>query len=64
MTAREVIAKLNAEGWNELRQRGSHRIFGHPTKAGRVIVAMHRGDIPTGTLRNIFRQAGWQWPPA
>jgi len=29
----------------------------------RVVIANHPGDIPTGTLREICRQAGWEWPP-
>ncbi|HTT78654.1 MAG TPA: type II toxin-antitoxin system HicA family toxin [Stellaceae bacterium] len=29
----------------------------------RVVIAQHPGDIPSGTLREICRQAGWEWPP-
>jgi len=31
--------------------------------AMRVVIAQHPGDIPSGTLREICRQAGWEWPP-
>jgi predicted RNA binding protein YcfA (HicA-like mRNA interferase family) len=61
MTAREVIARLRDEGWEERAGKGSH-IFTKPG-VGTVIVPNHRGDIPTGTLRAIFRAAGWLWPP-
>jgi len=38
---------------------GSHRQFKHPTKSGRVTVAGNMGkDIPTGTLKSIFKHAG------
>jgi predicted RNA binding protein YcfA (HicA-like mRNA interferase family) len=61
MTAGEAIARLRREGWKERPGKGSHLIFRKDDK--RVVVAVHRGDIPTGTLREICRQAGWEWPP-
>lgn len=60
MKARDVIKRLQAEGWIEARQAGSHRIFKHPGKPGHVTVSMHPGDIRAATLRSIFRQAGWE----
>lgn len=60
MTAREVIKKLKKDGWSHKGQTGSHRHFIHPTKKGKVTVPMHKGDIPTGTLHSIFKQAGWK----
>ena len=60
MTAREVIQRLRQEGWAEHAGKGSHVKF---TKEGRmVIVPNHPGDLKTGTLRAIYRNAGWQWP--
>jgi predicted RNA binding protein YcfA (HicA-like mRNA interferase family) len=56
---RELIKILEKDGWTCDRQRASHRQFRHPTKPGTVTVAGHpRGDVPAGTLANIFRQAG------
>ncbi len=63
MTARQVIKRLEEDGWYEVRQSGSHKQFQHDTKLGTVTVPMHRGDIPRGTLRNIFRQAGLENTP-
>ncbi len=63
MTAQEVVRRLHQDGWREVNQTGSHKKFNHDDKAGTVIVPMHRGDIPTGTLRSIFRQAGWEKQP-
>jgi predicted RNA binding protein YcfA (HicA-like mRNA interferase family) len=60
-TAAELIRRLEAEGWIAVRQSGSHRQFKHPAKPGRVTISVHRGTIPLGTLRNIYRQAGWKW---
>jgi len=59
MTAKEIIKELLDDGWYEVKGNdGSHRQFKHPTKKGKVTVAMHGGDIAPGTLSSIKRQAG------
>lgn len=62
MKVRDVLAKLQQEGWVLARQRGSHRQFIHVEKAGRrVTVSGHpKHDVPPGTLNSIFKQAGWK----
>jgi predicted RNA binding protein YcfA (HicA-like mRNA interferase family) len=56
---RDVIKKLEADGWKMARQRGSHRQFKHPTKTGSVTVAGKPGDdVALGTLNSILKQAG------
>jgi predicted RNA binding protein YcfA (HicA-like mRNA interferase family) len=30
----------------------------HPTKIGRVVIPMHRGDLRTGTIQSAIEQAG------
>ncbi|MGL5872802.1 MAG: type II toxin-antitoxin system HicA family toxin [Xenococcaceae cyanobacterium] len=62
MNSREIIARLNQDGWILTNVRGSHHNYKHPTKPGRVTVPHPKKDLPLGTVRNIFRQAGWQWP--
>ncbi|MEW6140566.1 MAG: type II toxin-antitoxin system HicA family toxin [Thermodesulfobacteriota bacterium] len=54
----EVIARLEADGWNQVGQVGSHLYFKHPTKPGRVTVKHPLKDIPKGTLASIRRQSG------
>ncbi len=56
-SSREVIAKLQADGWQRVAQRGSHVQFKHPVKPGRVTVPHPRRDLPAGTIRSIERQA-------
>lgn len=64
MKVREIITRLEADGWVFDRQKGSHRQYRHPVKPGTVTVAGKANvDLPTDTLRSIFRQAGWVWPP-
>jgi predicted RNA binding protein YcfA (HicA-like mRNA interferase family) len=58
MDSREVIRRIEAAGWRQVRQSGSHKQFKHPTKPGLVTVPSPKRDIPLGTLRSIARQAG------
>ena len=58
MTARELLRALNSDGWVIKHQTGSHIQMKHPTKLGTVTVPNHKGDIATGTLSSIRRQAG------
>ena len=59
MSSREVIRRLLNEGWVEVRSKGSHRQYKHPTRPGLVTVPHPKRDIPQGTLKSIARQAGW-----
>ena len=69
MTAKEVMRRLRREGverrrspdFEERTGKGAHRVFRRGDRT--VIVSAHSGDIPVGTLRDICRQAGWEWPP-
>jgi len=61
MKAREAINRLRREGWDERLGKGAHIVF---KKDGRrVVVSNHGGEIPSGTLRAICAQAGWEYPP-
>jgi predicted RNA binding protein YcfA (HicA-like mRNA interferase family) len=56
---RDVIRRLEADGWRLVATAGGHRQFKHPTKPGRVTVSGHPGDhMPKGTLASVRRQAG------
>ena len=61
MNSQEVISRLKKEGWILRHIKGSHHQFIHPNKAGRVTVTHPKKDLPTGTLRSIYKQAGWNW---
>jgi predicted RNA binding protein YcfA (HicA-like mRNA interferase family) len=59
MKVKELIALLEADGWFQVRMKGSHRQFHHPTKPGTVTVAGKPNvDIPPGTLNSALKQAG------
>ena len=61
MDSREIIKRLEEDGWEWIGGKGDHRKFRHRTKPGHVVVPCPRKDIPIGTLRNTYRQAGWEW---
>jgi len=47
------------DGGFPVAQKGSHRQFKHPTKAGRVTVLGKPGDdLALGTQNSILKQAG------
>ena len=58
MTAREILKILRQDGWYDVDQDDSHLQLKHPTKPGKVTVAIHgKKDIPPGTLNKILKQA-------
>ncbi len=58
MKVRELIKRLEQDGWRSVRMRGSHRQFKHPIKPGTVTVAgQPSADVPRGTLNVILKQA-------
>jgi len=59
MKVKEVIRLVEQDGWFEVRQKGSHRQFHHPTKPGTVTIAGKPSvDVPPGTLNSVLKQAG------
>lgn len=62
LSPREVRRLLLDDGWEVKRTGpGDHVQFVHPSKSGKVTLDMGVKDIPIGTLRSIYRQAGWKW---
>ena len=58
MKVRDVLKRLNEDGWVVVRTRGDHRQLKHPVKGGTVTVAGHPSDdVNPKTLASIWRQA-------
>ena len=57
--SKKLIKRLESEGWILVRVKGDHHHFKHPDRKGLVTVAHPNRDIPTGTVRSIYKQAGW-----
>ena len=47
-----------ADGWIEVRIKGSHHHFKHPKKEGIVTIVHPDKIVKPGTANNILRQAG------
>ena len=58
MKVRDVIRRIEADGWRLDRIKGSHRQYVNPTKTGTVTVAGHPNvDMSLDTLKSIWNQA-------
>ena len=59
MKVSDVLELLQRNGWQIVRQKGSHRQLQHSTRPGTVTVAGKPSiDVPPGTLNSILKQAG------
>lgn len=56
---KDLLAVIEADGWFQVRQRGSHRQYHHAIKAGTVTVSGKPSvEVPPGTLNSVLKQAG------
>ena len=59
MKVRDIIRRIEADGWVLSRTKGSHRQYVHTAEPGVVTIAGHLSDeIDRGTLNSILKQAG------
>ncbi len=60
MNTKQFIKVLTADGWYEVRQRGSHKQYKHETKIGTVTIPYHgdKKEVPKGLANAILKQAG------
>lgn len=56
--AKEVVAALRRAGFGVDHQTGSHAILYKPGHPNPITVPMHSGDMKSGTLRRIVKDAG------
>lgn len=58
LTPRDIIKLLEERGFVLDRIKGSHHIYYHPDHGHRVVVPLHKRDLPRGTMLSILKQAG------
>jgi predicted RNA binding protein YcfA (HicA-like mRNA interferase family) len=58
MKSADVIRELTAAGWTLDRIRGSHHVFKHPSRPGRIVVPHPKKDLGVGLVAAIHKQAG------
>ncbi len=57
LSGREVVKAFSLDGWQMVRQRGSHMILVKPGQMASLSVPDHR-EIAKGTLRSLIRSSG------
>ena len=57
--SRDIIRRLLQDGFEQVSVRGSHHKFVHKARHLMVIVPHPKRDLPPGTVRSIYKQAGW-----
>ncbi|NHC02818.1 type II toxin-antitoxin system HicA family toxin [Acinetobacter sp. 187] len=58
MKSLDLIRMIEADGWYQVRCKGDHHHFKHPTKKGLVTIPHPKKDLPPGTVNSILKQAG------
>jgi predicted RNA binding protein YcfA (HicA-like mRNA interferase family) len=59
LKVRDLVKRIEQDGWKLARTNGSHQQYHHPVKPGTVTIAGHpSADIPPGTLNSILKLAG------
>ena len=56
-SSREIIRRLENDGWYEVRVTASHHHFKHAEKAGMVTVPHPKKQLGKGLLNSILKQA-------
>ena len=54
---KELLRFLRKLGYEETRQKGSHRILTHADRPT-LVVPIHSGDLPRGLFLRILKDAG------
>ena len=58
LTPQKAIKVLEKNGFVLDRIKGSHPIYYHLETKRRMVVPLHKKDLPKGTLLEILKQAG------
>ena len=58
MKPKDLEKILKQNGWEPVRQIGSHKMFKKEKNPNTIAVPFHNKDIPIGTLNCILKQAG------
>ena len=54
----KIVKFIEKKGFVLDRTKGSHHIYIHPDTKQRVVIPVHKKDLPKGTLMEILKQAG------
>jgi len=57
LTPEKIIKVLEKKGFVLDRIKGSHHIYYHSETKRRVVIPLHKRDLPKGTLLDILKHA-------
>ncbi len=58
VNSKELIRRLEGEGWVLRGVKGSHHIYTHPTQSGHISVPHPKRDLGVGLVHKLLKQAG------
>ena len=59
MKTKELMKRLEQDGWYLHRHGANHDVYRHPSKSGQIIMPRHGAkEMPTGTANSILEKAG------
>lgn len=58
--SRDIIRRLQKEGWSLERVTGSHHVFKDPVSGTTVVVPHPKKDLGKGLVHAIYKGAGWR----
>lgn len=58
MKSSDLIKELENAGWQQVRVKGSHHHFKHPSKPGTLTVPHPKKDLKKGLVDGIRKAAG------
>ena len=58
--SRDIIRRLEQDGWTVVRVTGSHHVFKSPVSDKTVVVPHPNKDLGKGLVHAIYKGAGWQ----
>ncbi|HEY7844344.1 MAG TPA: type II toxin-antitoxin system HicA family toxin [Bradyrhizobium sp.] len=58
--SRDIIRRLEPEGWILVRVTGSHRVFKKPGSGETLVVPHPKKDLGKGLVGAICKGAGWK----
>jgi predicted RNA binding protein YcfA (HicA-like mRNA interferase family) len=57
--SKKIMRRLEREGWQLVKSEGSHHKLRHPKFKHPIILPHPKKNLPTGTVRQIYKAAGW-----
>jgi predicted RNA binding protein YcfA (HicA-like mRNA interferase family) len=59
-SSRDIIRRLEREGWTLVRITGSHHVFKNLLSGETLVVPHPKKDLGKGLVRAIYKAAGWK----